>query len=86
MDRFYMIYRILRTLEKSLDLDEPEMTAISAEYSGVSVPKRSRLMKMKDKALLEQEKLCNTIRIHFPALGVSAAKKRHNLGIRAAGS
>lgn len=46
MDEFRIIYRILRSLEKSLDLEEPDMTAISAEYLGVPVPKWSRLMKM----------------------------------------
>jgi len=46
MDEFRIIYRILRSLEKSLDLEEPDMMAISAEYLGVSVPEWSRLMKM----------------------------------------
>lgn len=46
MDDFRMIYKILRILQKAMDLEEFDRNHISAEALGLSVPKWSRLMAM----------------------------------------
>ena len=46
MDNFKMIYRILRYLEKAMDLDEPDMERISAEALGLSEQRWAALMEM----------------------------------------
>lgn len=46
MEDFRIIYRILRILQKSMDLEEFDQNSISAEAFGLSVPKWSRLMAM----------------------------------------
>lgn len=46
MEDFRIIYRILRILQKSMDLEEFDQNSISAEALGLSVPKWSRLMAM----------------------------------------
>lgn len=46
MDDFRMIYKILRILQKAMDLEEFDQSNISAEALGLSVPKWSRLMAM----------------------------------------
>ncbi len=46
MDDFRIIYKILRILQNSMDLEEFDWNSISAEALGLSVPKWSRLMAM----------------------------------------
>lgn len=46
MDDFRIIYKILRILQNSMDLEEFDRNSISAEALGLSVPKWSRLMAM----------------------------------------
>ncbi len=46
MDDFRTIYKILRILQKSMDLEEFDRSSISAEALGLSVPRRNRLMAM----------------------------------------
>lgn len=46
MDDFRTIYKILRILQNSMDLEEFDRNSISAEALGLSVPKWSRLMAM----------------------------------------
>lgn len=46
MDDFRIIYKILRILQNSMDLEEFDRNSISAEVLGLSVPKWSRLMAM----------------------------------------
>ena len=46
MEDFRIIYRILRILQKSMDLEEFDQNSISAEALGLSVPKWIRLMAM----------------------------------------
>lgn len=46
MNDFRIIYRILRILQKSMDCEEFDAAALSAESLGLSVPKWSRLMAM----------------------------------------
>ena len=46
MDDFRVIYRILRILQKAMDLEEFDRNNISAEALGLSVPKWSRIMTM----------------------------------------
>lgn len=46
MEDFRIIYRILRILQKSMDLEEFDQNSISAEALGLSDPKWSRLMAM----------------------------------------
>nr|DAH62216.1 MAG TPA: YjcQ protein [Caudoviricetes sp.] len=44
MDNFKTIYRILSTLEKSMDIEEPDWRCISAERLGVSEARWKSLM------------------------------------------
>lgn len=46
MDDFRIIYKILRILQKSMDLEEFDKSSISAEILGLSIPKRNRIMAM----------------------------------------
>lgn len=46
MDDFRIIYKILRILQNSMDLEEFDRNSISAKALGLSVPKWSRLMAM----------------------------------------
>ena len=46
MDDFQIIYKILRILQNSMDLEEFDRNSISAGALGLSVPKWSRLMAM----------------------------------------
>lgn len=46
MDEIRIIYKILRILQNSMDLEEFDRNSISAEALGLSVPKWSRLMAM----------------------------------------
>ena len=46
MDDFRIIYKILRILQNSMDLEEFDRNSILAEALGLSVPKWSRLMAM----------------------------------------
>ena len=46
MDDFRIIYKILRILQKAMDLEEFDRSSISAEALGLSVPKWNRLMTM----------------------------------------
>lgn len=46
MDDFRIIYKILRILQNSMDLEEFDRNNISAGALGLSVPKWSRLMAM----------------------------------------
>lgn len=46
MDDFRIIYKILRILQNSMDLEEFDRNSISAGALGLSVPKWSRLMAM----------------------------------------
>lgn len=46
MDDFRIIYKILRILQNSMDLEEFDRNSISAEALGLSVLKWSRLMAM----------------------------------------
>ena len=44
MEDFRTIYRILKTLQKAMDLEEIDATLISAESLGISEPRWCRLM------------------------------------------
>lgn len=46
MDDFRTIYKILRILQKSMDLEEFNKNSISAETLGLSIPKWNRFMAM----------------------------------------
>lgn len=46
MDNFKIIYRILKALEKAMDLDEFDATLISAENLGISQNRWNALMEM----------------------------------------
>lgn len=46
MDDFRIIYKILRILQRSMDLEELDKDNISAEALGLSVPKWNRIMAM----------------------------------------
>lgn len=46
MDDFRTIYKILRILQKSMDLEEFKKNSISAETLGLSIPKWNRIMAM----------------------------------------
>lgn len=46
MDDFRIIYKILRILQNSMDLEEFDRNSISAEVLGLSTPKWSRIMIM----------------------------------------
>ena len=46
MDDFRIIYKILRILQRSMDLEEFDKSNISAEALDLSVPKWSRIMAM----------------------------------------
>ena len=46
MDDFITIYKILRILQKSMDLEEFNKNSISAETLGLSIPKWNRIMAM----------------------------------------
>ena len=46
MDDFRIIYKILRILQKSMDLGEFDKSSISAEILGLSIPKWNRIMAM----------------------------------------
>lgn len=46
MDDFRIIYKILRILQKAMDLEEFDRNRISAETLGLSAPKWNRLMAM----------------------------------------
>ena len=46
MDDFRIIYKILRILQNSMDLEEFDRNSISAEELGLSTPKWSRIMAM----------------------------------------
>ena len=46
MDDFRIIYKILRILQKSMDLEEFDKSRISAEILGLSIPKWNRIMAM----------------------------------------
>ena len=46
MDDFRIIYKILRILQKSMDLEEFDKSSISAEILGLSIPKWNRIMAM----------------------------------------
>lgn len=46
MDDFRIIYKILKILQRSMDLEAFDHTSISAEALGLSVPKWSRIMAM----------------------------------------
>lgn len=44
MDNFKMIYRILKIMEKSMDLEEFDKSAISCDALGISEPRWCRIM------------------------------------------
>ena len=46
MDDFRTIYKILRILQTSMDLEEFKKNSISAETLGLSIPKWNRIMAM----------------------------------------
>lgn len=46
MEDFRIIYKILRILQKAMDLEEFDSEELSAEALGLTVPKWSRLMAM----------------------------------------
>ena len=46
MDDFRTIYKILRILQKSMDLEEFNKNSISAETLGLSIPKWNMIMAM----------------------------------------
>ncbi len=46
MNDFKLIYRILKYLQLSLDIDEPDFSPISADALGMTQAKWSRIMKM----------------------------------------
>lgn len=46
MDDFRLIYKILRTLQKSMDCEELDSSLLSPECLGLSLPKWSRIMAM----------------------------------------
>lgn len=46
MDDFRTIYKILRILQKSMDLEEFNKNSVSAETLGLSIPKWNRIMAM----------------------------------------
>lgn len=46
MDNFKLIYKILRILEKSMDVEELDNSTLSAESLGITQPRWCRLMKI----------------------------------------
>lgn len=46
MDNFKVIYRILRYLERAMDLDEPDMQRISTETLGLSEQRWAAIIEM----------------------------------------
>ncbi|MDO5061866.1 MAG: YjcQ family protein [Peptostreptococcaceae bacterium] len=50
MDNFKVIYKILTTLESSMDYERVDLERISCEALGVSEERRNRLLKMLDDA------------------------------------
>lgn len=46
MEEFKQIYRILRILQKDLDIEEPDAERLSPEALGMSVTRRNKLLKM----------------------------------------
>ena len=46
MEDFRIIYKIIRILQKAMDLEEFDSEELSAEALGLTVPKWSRLMAM----------------------------------------
>lgn len=46
MDNFKIIYKILKILEKSMDVEEFDRTLLSADALGLSEPKWSRIIAM----------------------------------------
>lgn len=46
MDNFRIIYKILRSLERSMDVDEFDQGLIRADSLGISEPRWKKLMKM----------------------------------------
>lgn len=46
MEDFRIIYRILKILQKAMDLEEFDRQNLSAEVLGLSLPKWSRIMSM----------------------------------------
>ena len=46
MDNFYIIYKILKALEKALDYDEFDVSQISAERLGITFQRWEKLMIM----------------------------------------
>lgn len=70
MEEYRIIYKILKYLVQSLDVEEPDNTPIEAECLKISVPKWSRLMKM-----LVDENYVNGIMItNYPGMSYPIVK------------
>ena len=72
MDDFRIIYKILRILQNSMDLEEFDRNSISAGALGLSVPKWSRLMAMLLKeGYITGGETCNSMDCGYPRVALS---------------
>ena len=67
MDNFRIIYRILKTLEKSMELEDFDKALISAEGLEIPFPLWSRIMKMMvDNGYVSGVDVRNTFDCNYP--------------------
>ena len=72
MEDFRIIYKILRILQKAMDLEEFDSEELSAEALGVTVPKGSRLMGMLLKeGYIYGEQTWNTMDCGYPKVALT---------------
>ena len=72
MDDFRIIYKILRILQKAMDLEEFDSEELSAEALGLTVPKWSRLMAMLLKeGYISGGQTWNTIDCGYPKVALT---------------
>ncbi len=71
MDNFKVIYKILKMLENSMDLEEFDQTAISRERLGLSEPRWSRIMAMLVmEGYIRGIEVWNAMDCDYPRIGV----------------
>lgn len=71
MDNFKLIYKILRILEKSMDVEELDNSTLSAESLGITQPRWCRLMKiLADSGYINGINVWNTMDSTYPRVAI----------------
>lgn len=72
MKEFQIIYRILKILQKSMDIEEPDKESLSPERLGLSEPKWCRIMAMLlEEGYISGGQVWNSLECAYPRIALT---------------